>query len=321
MMRILITGASGYIGRHCLAALRGCAAEIHATASRDCSHLSDPQVHWHRCDLLQHAQTQRLIRDVRPTHLLHLAWIATPGIFWTSELNEAWRAASRELGECFCAAGGARMVVAGTCAEYDFRDGVCHEERRDPDPVTPYARAKLALYDELSQRAARSGVGLAWPRLFWSYGPYEHPSRLVPSIICSLLRDEPALCTAGAQRRDYLHVTDLASALADIVCGSITGPINVGSGNAVSVAFIASTIATEMKKAHLLRLGAIATAVEEPPLVVADTTRLRNELGFKAKVTLAAGLRDTIRWWKNPQASDTFQTAGYVPSDDGVCTA
>jgi len=321
MMRLLITGASGYIGRHCLAALRDRDAEIHATATRDCRDPGDPQVHWHRCDLLQHGRAQQLIRDVRPTHLLHLAWIATPGIFWTSELNEAWRATSRELGECFCAAGGEKMVVAGTCAEYDFGDGVCHEDRHDPKPATPYARAKLALYQELSERATRWGIGLAWPRLFWSYGRYEHPARLIPSIICSLLRDEPVRCTSGSQRRDYLHVSDLAGALTDIVCSSITGPINVGSGNAVSVALIASAIATEMKKADLLRLGAIATAVEEPPLVVADTTRLRNELGFETKVSLTAGLRDTIRWWKNQQASDLFQTPGHVPSDDGVCTA
>jgi len=96
MMRILVTGARGFIGRHCVEALQNNGAEVHGTTSRT-KHDQPSKVHWHRCDLLDANETSRLIAQLRPTHLVHLAWIATPGVYWTSPLNEAWKNASLHL--------------------------------------------------------------------------------------------------------------------------------------------------------------------------------------------------------------------------------
>lgn len=321
MIRLLVTGASGFIGRHCLASLRSSDIEIHATSTRnDVRHAG--VAYCHPCDLLDRESGSRLISEVRPTHLLHLAWIATPGEYWTSPLNEEWKVASRQLAECFIAAGGERMVVTGTCAEYDWSRGLCIETEEHPDPPSPYAKAKLALSKELAEIASAADMGLAWARLFWTYGPYEPQARLVPSIILSLLRDEPALCTAGTHRRDYLYVSEVARALASLVRSSMVGPVNVASGTTISVASIATAIADVMDKRHLLRLGAIQPTSAEPPLVVADVGRLQNELGFHPQHSLKAGLMETIKWWSEcVNRSDGSKACSFKPTTDGAYVA
>jgi nucleoside-diphosphate-sugar epimerase len=318
-MRILVTGANGYIGRHCLGKLRSSGNEVHATTTHSGAPFA-AEVDWHCCDLLNQQAAACLMRDIRPTHLLHLAWIATPGVFWNSPLNEAWNSASRQLANCFVECGGQRMVVAGSCAEYPAVGGVCAEADHDPNPATPYAQQKLALREYLMQLAENSRMSLAWARLFWSYGPFEHPARLVPSIIRSLLRDEPAVCSAGLQRRDYLHVDDVATALVSILVASVEGSINVGSGTAPSIASIATQIAELMDKPHLLRMGGLAGTTAEAPLVVADVRRLQDEIGFRPRIDLTSGLGATIRWWtERAEREAVEQSDGETVA--GACSA
>ena len=82
-------------------------------------------------------------------------------------------------------------------------------------------RCKLALSQVVTRPPG--DLSTAWGRIFYLYGPGEYPSRLVPSVIGSLLHDEPARCTHGRQLRDYLHVADVASAFAAILDGKSRG--------------------------------------------------------------------------------------------------
>src|SRR5262245_30191344 len=103
MKKLLVTGAGGFIGRRCLALLEGRGYEVHALASRA------------SCDLLDAGAIDALLERVRPTHLLHLAWIAEPGVFWTSRDNLAWLEAGVHLARRFFDAGGVRAVGSGSC--------------------------------------------------------------------------------------------------------------------------------------------------------------------------------------------------------------
>src|SRR5229473_1316941 len=96
--RVLVTGARGFIGRRCLPRLAALGFETHAVSSAP---IEGDGATWHRCDLLDGAACEALVRRLRPTHLLHLAWIAQPGIFWTSPLNMAWLAAGVRLVDAF----------------------------------------------------------------------------------------------------------------------------------------------------------------------------------------------------------------------------
>ncbi|MBP3959792.1 NAD(P)-dependent oxidoreductase [Gemmata sp. G18] len=296
MKRLLVTGATGFVGAPAVRLARD-HFEVHATART--ARAVPTGVSFHPCDLLNADKTARLIEIVRPTHLLHLAWVATPGVYWTSPENHRWAEASKHILLTFAQYGGTRAVVAGSCAEYDWgTGGVCHERDTPARPRTTYGRCKLELGKWAEVLGSARGVSVARARLFFLYGPGEHLSRLVPSVARALLAGTPAACSTGTQERDFLHVEDAADALVALAQSDLTGPVNVGSGAAVAVRDLIDHVARECGRPDLVRLGARATPAGEPPLLVADAGRLRDELGWRPRTDLERGLRETVDWWR-----------------------
>lgn len=144
----------------------------------------------------------------------------------------------------------------------------------------------------------QNSLSRAWGRIFFLYGPHEHPSRLVPSVINSLLRRKIAHCSHGKQIRDFLYVKDAARAFVDLLDSEITGPINIASGQPVFLKDFILEITKKLKKEKLIKFDK-KPLQEEPPLVVGDIRRLRDEVGFKLKYTLENGLDETIQYWRN----------------------
>ncbi len=287
MKRYLVTGASGFLGRACLPLLIESGHEVHAVSrvTRD-----DVGVTWHRTDLLND-NPARLLELIQPTHLLHLAWIADPGEFWESPLNSDWLASSRSLLDAF---GGARVVVAGTCAEYDWQAGICHESETPLKPISAYSRAKAELSRDLAGRSLSS----AWARMFWPFGPGEPQQKLVASVVQGLLAGRPVPCTEGLQRRDFMYIDDVAGALVALGDSEVTEPVNIGSGQAIAVRDLVLQFAAALGRRDLIELGARPSNPAEPPLVVADVTRLAEEVGYQPRVSLAQAIDHTIAYWK-----------------------
>ncbi len=296
MSRVLVTGASGFIGRHCLPTLIDHGHTVHAVARRPLAGV-DGDIHWHAVDLLDSVARAALVASVKPTHLLHLAWYAEPGQYWTSEANFRWVSASLDLLDRVHQSGGRRAVLAGSCAEYANSTEPCHENLTPLMPASAYGVCKSALGTLAQSWSQRSGVAVAAGRVFHLYGPHEHSQRLVPSIVRALLAGEPADCTAGTQRRDYLSVVDVAAAFVALLESTASGAVNIGSGLPVSVADLAREIARQIGRPELLRLGARPMG-DEPALIVADLGRLRTEVGWVPGRTLNEGLADTIAWWR-----------------------
>lgn len=295
LKRILVTGASGLIGRHCIARLLQQGAEVHAVG-RAAPSISDG-VAFHAIDLLREGEAAALLAQVRPSHLLHLAWYAEPGRFWRAPENFRWVEATLQLARAFVDSGGERLVGAGSCAEYDWRFGVCHESDTPLRPSTPYGVCKLATASLLESFSALAGLEFAWGRIFHLYGPTERPPRLVASVIDSLLRGAPALCSQGDQIRDFLHVEDVARAFVALLDSPVMGAVNVASGVPVRVREIVLQIGDLLGARDQIELGAMPTAAGEPPVLLADIGRLRDELGWSPTLSLDEGLRSTIDWW------------------------
>jgi nucleoside-diphosphate-sugar epimerase len=292
--RLLVTGANGFIGRFCLPILAG--FEVHAVSRQ--LHSGQGAI-WHQADILEEAQRNSLLASIRPSHLLHLAWVTTHGSYWMSTENLQWVESSLALLRAFHEHGGRRTVIAGTCAEYDWKFGLCSEWTTPCNPRTLYGTCKNSLRNICDSFAALVGHSLAWGRVFFVYGPGEKPERLVPSVIQSLLAGAPAHCTAGTQRRDFLYVADAADAFVSLLRrDDVVGPVNIGSGEAIPIADVVNCVARQIGSPGLLRLGALPMSQDDPPLLVADSGRLAREVGWSPKFTLDGGLAATIDWWK-----------------------
>jgi nucleoside-diphosphate-sugar epimerase len=304
---VLVSGAGGFIGRWSVPRLIAGGYEVHAVAARTTgrelpAQLSGAEIH--HADLLREASADALMREVRPSHLLHFAWIATPGVYWTSPENRRWLAASQHLLQSFQGNGGMRAVMAGTCAEYDWsRVGVCNEHRSPSADcagaaITPYAECKIAMQRALAAFGSARHISTAWGRIFFQFGPDEHPDRLVASVIVSLLSGREALCTHGRQIRSFLHVADVGSAFAALLDSVTEGPVNMGSPDRISVAGLLEEIALQIGRPELLRFGARSVPPSEPSLLVPDVERLYNEVGWRPQFGLSEAIADTISWWR-----------------------
>ena len=274
-----------------------------------------PDVIWHEMDLLQPGRAAELIREARPDSLLHLAWYAVTGKFWESPENFDWVRASLELLREFSGNGGTRIVFAGSCAEYGLSSGECIEDATPLLPTGLYGQSKRDL--ELAVRAStrQSGLSSAWGRVFFLYGPHEHPDRPVAYVVRSLLKGQPAACSEGTQILDFLHVEDVASALVALLESRVHGPVNIGSGNPVSLRAVFETIGRQLARSELIQFGA-REAGSQPYRVWANTQKLVREVGWAPRYTLATGIEQTIEWWRGsakisesdhvPQAGETI---------------
>ncbi len=304
-----MTGATGLIGRHVLPLLLDEGHEVHAVARRRSPDSDDDGAIWHELDLLDPQACAEMVEMVSPERLLHLAWYAEHGRFWSSPENVRWVEATLALLRAFVAADGSRVVVAGTCAEYDWNalEGAPDEEGpprcRESDtplvPATLYGAAKHAVHLVAEPYLANRGVELAWGRIFFLYGPGEQPGRLVPSVIAPLLKGQETPTSDGGQVRDFMHVHDVGRAFAALLDSDRCGTFNISSGEPVTVRAVIERIAALTGDRELVRWGALSRPAGDPPVLLADVTRLREEVGFRPATTLDAGLESTVAWWRS----------------------
>lgn len=295
--KVLVTGASGFIGRHALKPLLDRGYEVHAISNQQSPPLMAGVI-WHKADLLAPGGAKAVIEAVKPSHLLHLAWYVVPGKLITSPENFAWVDASLALVRAFAEAGGKRVTVCGSGYEYDWTHGYCHEARTPTNPDTVYGQCKQALNLLLQAYAASNGLSLAWGRVFFLYGPHEHPDRLVSSVIRKVLAGVAAPSSHGRQVRDYMHVQDVADGLVALLDSEATGSFNVCSNQAVTIREIVMTIGRILERPDLIQIGALPARANDLPLVAGDSSRMESATGWRPVWDLEPGLRHTIAWWK-----------------------
>lgn len=300
MKRVLITGAAGFIGRQCIPLLAEKGYEIHAVDINEKPETTiSKNIHWHVLDMMDTDKTGRLMSDIKPGHLLHFAWYTEHGKYWLAPENFKWIQASMALLKSFHSTGGRRAVMAGTCAEYEWKDGICSEASTPLKPATLYGKCRHEFQTMVDTFAKNTGLSYASGRIFYVYGPYENPRRLIPAVISSLLRGEEIGCSHCNQRRDFLYVQDVASAFVALLESSVMGAVNIGSGTAVPLKEMVDAITKKIGHASLVRFGQKDAPKDEPPLLVADVRRLREEVKWFPCTDLDKGLDMTIQWWKD----------------------
>lgn len=300
-MRVLLTGAGGFIGAQIARALvaRGGACELHAivrnpSTSQRLSEIAN-QFAMHHGDLLDGDTRARILDSVKPDIVIHAAWYAVPGKYLEAPENLAHVAAGMDLAARALDAGCTRFVGIGTCFEYALGD--VHAPIREDAPTGPtflYSKCKKDLFDLLDALTTATQKSFAWCRVFYQYGPMEAEGRLVPHVIDRLESGGVAETSEGGQVRDFLHVADVGEAIASVALSDVTGAVNIGSGVPVTVRDVVGAIAKICQAEDRVRFGAVPYRPGDPMYVCADVDKLRST-GFTARFDLESGLRDTVR--------------------------
>ena len=296
MRKVLLTGPTGFIGRNSIDILLSRGFEVHAI-SREVPNKQQEGLFWYQADLLDIGTVSKLVSEIQPTHLLHFAWYAVPKEYWTSHQNIRWVQASLELIHSFIQYGGKRIVMAGSCAEYDWNYGYCSEEFTPLNPSTLYGTCKHSLQEMLKMYTDQLHISSAWGRIFFLYGPYEHPSRLVSHVISSLLKNKQAVCSAGTQIRDFMYVEDVASSFVSLLDSTVEGPVNICSGQPTSIKEVVTQIGNKIGRGELIKFGT-ELIITEPPLLIGDNRRLMNEVKWTQQTDLSKGIDMSIDWWE-----------------------
>ncbi len=294
MKKLLLSGASGYLGRNCIPFLLSRSFTVTALSSGKTQITGIRTI---QCNLLTD-NVRHIIEEEKPDFLLHFAWYAEHGKFWESEENIKWLSATAALVSDFFASGGKRAVIAGTCAEYDWSYGYCREYDTPASASTLYGASKNAVCVILEQLNKKYQRELAWVRIFHLFGGSENPNRLVPYVIQSLLNNEKAVCSKGTQLRDFLHIEDAASAFAAITDSDVTGIINIGSGSPVTIRELVMKIGKLISKEDLV-ICEREISDNDPLVLIPSLSRLFNEVGWKPAFTVEEGLQKTVNFWKS----------------------
>lgn len=307
MKKVLVTGATGFIGINTLSNLNRNGYEVHAVTfkSNNDIHKSNGVI-WHHCDLLKTLEIKKLFKDIQPDEMLHLAWYAIPGKYTNSEENLLWVQSSIEILINFKINGGKRFIFAGTCAEYDLSYGYLDEKSTISKPNSLYGICKLSFENIAQKYCSNNGISFASGRIFYLYGDRENPNRIIPYVINCLINNQIAHCSHGNQIRDFLNVKDVALAFAEILQSHVEGIINVGSGQPVRLKDVLLKIGEKFNKKDLIHFGDIETSLDEPEMIVSNNKKLKNETKWVETFDLDSGLNQAIDWWiRNKELKNT----------------
>ena len=301
-MKFFLTGASGFVGSHVARSLQNQGHTVYALVrpAGDLWRLQDiiSNLEIVKIDLSQRDKLKAQLKSIQPDLCIHLAWCEADKSYLSKPGNVDSLMVSLDLIHDLVAAGCRRILIAGTCFEYDTSSSNCLSENSPEKTESLYAAAKHALHIVADQFMRGAGVELVWARLFSLFGSFENTSRLVPSVILPLLRNETANLSPGVQIRDYLYVKDAAEAICALAVSRFTGTINVASGRPISVGDLAMKIGTILNKRELISLGQRSYRDAEPMFVCANIDRIRNAIGWSPRFDLDTGLKETIEWSK-----------------------
>ena len=296
-MRVLVTGAAGFIGasviRQLLAGDHQVIAVDRSSEALERLPLEASAISRAAIDLADEKRMAVLLNEVRPDAVIHLAWYADPIDYLTSHANILSLTVTSTLVEAALSTGCRKFVIGGSCAEYARCDRLLVES--DPvEPRTLYAAAKRAAWQVACALTAETGAELAWARIFHIHGPMESRRRLIPWVASQLRSGLAVELTDGKQIRDQLHVSDVASGLVTLLGPGASGIYNVCSGEPVTLKQVLETVGELVGGKDLLRFGARPYGPNETMFLAGDSSRLR-ALGWAPRFGLRDGLQDALR--------------------------
>ncbi|HUQ28993.1 MAG TPA: NAD(P)-dependent oxidoreductase [Usitatibacter sp.] len=306
-MKVLLTGASGFVGSYVLRQLLAVpGAEVGVL-------LRDPERAWRiqadlprttilRASLDDVAALEAAVSGFAASHVVHLAWSGVLGKDRNDASQRENTRRSVRLLETAATAGARHFIGLGSQAEY----GPCEakiDESTPTAPTTLYGAAKLSTCHMAAGLCERYGLRFAWLRLFSSYGPQDSPEWMIPYLALKLLHRERPAVTAAEQLWDYIYVDDAAAAIASVVRSEhAAGIFNLGSGTAPRLRDIIEMVRDAIDPSLPIGFGEVPYRPDQVMHLEADIGRLRRATGWEPRVPLPQGIRQTVEWYAKHDA-------------------
>ena len=250
-------------------------------------------------DLDNLSSVRRDLAAFAPEQAVDLAWRGVQNSH-RNDLDQTKNLRSGvDLLQSLKAAGCRDFVGFGSHAEY----GPCLHPISEDTPTAPttiYGLAKLCCYFRAREFCASNDLRFVWLRLFSSYGPYDAPSWLIPSVTLALLKGHRPALTLGEQKWDFIHVRDVVDAVVRVLRSSgARGIFNLGSGDAPPLRSTIEYLRDLIDPSLPLGFGEVKYRSDQVMLLQANVSSLCRETNWRPRVSLFEGLRETVEWYKD----------------------
>lgn len=287
--RVLVTGATGLIGKELIKPLQDQGYDVYAITKRGV--YENKNIHWFCVDLFDENSIKLIMRDIRPKYLLNMAWCTT-GDYLQSDLNYNFLNSGINLLRYFYENDGKRAVFAGTCFEYKFKN-VPLKETDDLDVnKTTYTFCKNKLREMSEYFCDKHNINFGWGRIFYVYGHNEDKSRLTGMVIDKLSKNEKVVIKSGYLQKDYMYSKDIANAFTCFLSSDVNGIVNICSGCAIYIRDYVMQIARIMGKENLIVFNDEPS--NQPKIIVGDNSRLIKNVGYVPKYDFFKSIKQLV---------------------------
>jgi len=302
---ILITGASGFIGGNLMHRLVKLGIHPHAVVRR----LGNDwriksilnKIKLHECDLAKEKEVSSLIQEIKPKYIIHCASYGN----YPSQTNVQTMINTNIIGTFnlvnACLKTGFKLFInSGSSSEYGFQNAPSNEKTL-PEPNSNYAWTKLSstMYCQYIAREFKAPVITF--RFYSVYGPYEEPSRLIPTLIrCSFERKSPSLVSPRVAR-DLIHIEDVVD-ICLLALKNRTAPdgiFNIGTGKRSTIKNVVSAVMQITKAKFDLKWGSMPNRIWDTHVWACDNKKLKRVFKWVPKRNLMTGLVETIKWYQD----------------------
>lgn len=305
--RVLVTGGSGFIGSHLVNRLLADKASV-AVVVRYESVMKNERLRdsWERIHIIEADLRNRgalaSIHKFEPEVVFHLAAYNHVGESFV-QVEECFDVNAKGTANLLDLCGEVgKFIYMSTSEVYGHQTEVPFIETMTPRPISPYSITKYAgeLYCRMKQMVGGK-PSIAIVRPFNTYGPYQSTKAVIPELIIDCLRGAPIRTTLGEQTREFNFVTDIVDGLIKAASceQEIEGVINIAAGEEVKIQDLVRKIAELTQTSSKIEIGALPYRPTEIWRMYADSSRAREILGWRPKVSLEEGLRETVEWFRN----------------------